>query len=462
METALRSTDLRWIMTKWVLTSSWRPLSGAASGLVRDALDSARRRRQYLELPGVGHTDFNLYARQHILDPYPAYRKMLAGPAVHYNPRTNLWVISRYDDVRAALRANDVLSSADGIMPFRAPGIPMMVTTDEPDHMRLRRIVSKNFTRGELDKWKPAIRHHVDGLLAEMVNKPFVDAAAELAVPLPLGVLTRMLGVPPEDDALFTEMSNDLLKLARMNFSFSAREYAPLLKALPTLAKLSRYFSAQLETKRSNPGGTDLLSKLSASADEEALTDSELFWFILMLLIAGIKTTTNLIAGTILSLAEHPEQFQLLRQDPQLIPSAIEEQLRYTSPAQGAFRTAVSPYQIGETVIPKGARMVLLEGAANRDPRKYNEPDSYDIRRNPTDNVAFGYGIHVCIGAYIARIETQRVLEFLVEHVADIRLVDAARWDHIPGMRGPHYVPVTLIASDAQNPAISSAAPACT
>lgn len=451
-----RITDFRWALARWALTSGGRPVLGAVAGLARDVVDSALHHRQYLQSPGVGRTDFNPYSRRYILDPYPTYQKLLVGPPVHYNPRINLWIISRYDDARAALRANDLLSSADGIAPFRAPGVPMMVTTDEPDHMRLRKMVSKDFTRGELDKWKPAIQEHVDGLLDQMLGKPLADAVNDLAVPLPLGVLTRILGVPPEDESVFTEMSNDLFKVARMKLSFSFREYGPLLKAVPTLARLNRYFANQLEIKRNNPTGADLLTKLGTRAREETLTEDELFWFILMLLIAGIKTTTNLVGAMMLSLAEHPEQFQLLRQHPELIPSAIEEQLRYTSPAQGAFRTATAPYQVGEATIPKGARVVILEGAANRDPRKYPDPNTYDIQRNPSDNIAFGHGIHVCIGAYIARIEAQRVLEYLVENVAEIKLIGAPKWDEIPVARGLQYVPITLVPASDHQPAVSS------
>ena len=187
-----------------------------------------------------------------------------------------------------------------------------------------------------------------------------------------------------------------------------------------------------------------MLSGLLSSSEDGALAEEELFWFALLLLVAGNETTTSLLGTMLLSLARHPEQYRRLRESPSLIPSAVEEALRHTSPIQGLYRTAIAPYRVGDATVPAGGRVLLLYGAANRDPRQYPEPGRFLVERNPTDHVAFGSGIHFCLGAHLARIEAGVVLRELVERVSAIEPAGEPVWMQNPSLRGLRRLPLRL------------------
>jgi cytochrome P450 len=200
--------------------------------------------------------------------------------------------------------------------------------------------------------------------------------------------------------------------------------------------------------------GDDLISMLAAPSGEDTLSDDEVFWTASMLVGAGSETTTNLISGLFLTLAQRPDVYTRLREHPELIPAAIEEQLRLVSPVQGFYRTATRDYPVGDHTIPAGARVLVLYAAANRDPRHYPDPDTFDLDRNPTDHLAFGGGAHYCLGTHLTRIEVSRVLTQLTPHVKEIRLAGEHRYLVNATMRGLEHLPVELV------PAESGAAPA--
>ena len=213
---------------------------------------------------------------------------------------------------------------------------------------------------------------------------------------------------------------------------------------LGSTIKLNYYMADQFERLRREPGD-DVLSSLIASSDEGQLTPNELFWFAFMLLVAGNETTTSLLGTMALSFARHPDQYARVREDPDLVPSAVEESLRHGSPIQGLYRTASADHAVGDAFIPAGGRVLLLYGAANRDPRQYADPDTFDVARNPTDHVAFGSGIHFCLGAHLARLEGQVVLRELIERVSAIELTGEPRWNENPSVRGLARLPVRLV-----------------
>jgi cytochrome P450 len=374
-------------------------------------------------------------------DPHPAYRALLAGPNLHYNRRRALWYVVRYDDVRAAARSHDSLSSAESVAPYRAH-IPTMLTSDRPEHTRLRRLVTADFTRDAVQRQRPAIERLAAESVDRMLADGKTDAVERLASPLPVAVIAQLLGVPPADFPDFRDWSDKVVKAFAIGRGLDAiRDSADVLGST---IRLNHYMSEQFERLRREPGD-DVLSGLIASSDGGELTPDELFWFAFMLLVAGNETTTSLLGTMMLSFARHPDQFARVREEPDLVPSAVEESLRHGSPIQGLYRTASADHPVGDAFIPAGGRVLLLYGAANRDPRHYADPESFDVARNPTDHVAFGSGIHFCLGAHLARLEGQVVLDELIRRVGAIELAGEPVWNENPSVRGLACLPVRLV-----------------
>ncbi len=372
-------------------------------------------------------------------DPAGAFRRLHARPGVHAAGR-GVFALAGYDDVRAAARAHDVLISGGGVT--RAPArLPMLITLDRPRHDELRRLVAPLFTAARSTQMQDGIRALVADALDRMVATPGSDAVAELTVPLPVTVIARVLGVPERDLRRLHAWSDGVVEgfHAGMSLFASARG----LRSIGAALSLHRYFTAHFARLRDEPGD-DVISALLSSNDGGALDDEELFWFSLLLLVAGNETTTNLIGSLLFALARDPEAYARLRDEPQLIPAAVEEGLRWGSPIQGLYRTAAADYTVGETTIPRGARVLLLFGAANRDPRKYPDPDRFAVDRNPTDHLAFGMGIHFCLGAQLARLEARVVLEELIARAARLELAGTPQFTRNPTVFGPRRLPLRL------------------
>ena len=272
--------------------------------------------------------------------------------------------------MRAAARAHDALSSAEGVSPYRAH-IPMMISRDRPEHTRLRKLVTREFTRDAMERQRPAVERIARDAVGEMAAQGNCDGVALLASPLPVMVIARVLGVPESDFPAFREWSDKIIK------GFAVRRGPAALRdsadVLGSAIKFYAYTQEQFQRLRREPGD-DVLSGLIASSDEGNLTEDELYWFALMLLLAGNETTTSLLGTMLLAFAERPDQYARVREDPELVPSAVEEALRHGSPIQSLYRTAVARYPVGDATIPAGGRVLLLFAAANRDPRNYAEP----------------------------------------------------------------------------------------
>jgi cytochrome P450 len=275
-----------------------------------------------------------------------------------------------------------------------------------------------------------------------------VDAAAELATPIPVDVIAELLGVPRADRARFRAWSDAIV----VGFSFApGNRVRTSASVLPAVFRLHAYFNAVFR-ERHDAGSGDLVSHLTRSSDEGQLSAEELFWFALLLLVAGNETTTNLLGTMLLTLAQDPEAFRRLRQEPELISPAVEESLRLHSPIQATYRTAMAPYEVAEAAVPAGGRVLLLFAAANRDPRHYEQPERYLIDRNPSDHVAFGAGIHFCLGAHLARLEATIVVRRLVERVAGLALAGEPVWTSNPTLRGMERLPIQFQPADATRP----------
>jgi cytochrome P450 len=385
---------------------------------------------------------FDPFAPDVIADPYPHYRVLLDGAEPHHSQARDLWVLSRYEHVRSAARAHDRLSSAEGIAYARF-ALPMMITLDPPDHTRLRRVVSRDFTPRAIESWRGMVERIVEGLVDDALARRHVDLATLACAPLPIMAIASVMGIPSEDHAEFKQWSDGVVegfKLAdEANLNAESTE-----RILASIRSLHAYFHALFEARRQQPRD-DLVSTLMTPKDGEALSADELFWFCFLLLVAGNETTTNLLGNLLLALLSEPSQLAQLRQRPELIPSAVEEGLRYDPPLQGFFRTATAPYRVASTDIPEGERVLLLFAAANRDPRQWTEPDRFDVTRQPGDHLAFGSGIHFCLGAPLARLEVASFLRHLLDRTRSIELAGDVVRTRNPTIRGVEQLPVELI-----------------
>ena len=375
-----------------------------------------------------------------IAEPHQAYRRLHAGDRVHYNPKRFLWILSRLDDVREAARNDTALSSADGPARtrFRAP---ILVSTDGDKHARLRRQVLPAFTKAALESWRPIINQLATETVRDVLNNPGCDMVQRLAIPMPVGLIAQLLGVPDTDVDDFRRWSQASVQIT--DLALTTHGVRKLVGALSGSWAMHRYFRRQFAVGGLK-GSNTILGRLLAENRDGSLTDIELFYFAMLLLLAGNETTTNLLGGMVATLAAHPEQFDLVRTDHDLIPMTIEELLRYLSPAQHIYRTALTDYRVGDVTIPAGARVMLSVGAANRDPLVFNEPDEFWVKRNPTQHIAFGFGAHLCIGAQLTRMEAQAVLRELATHVSRISIIGEPQWSTTSLLRGPTRLRVQL------------------
>lgn len=389
-------------------------------------------------------TDFDPFAPETMRDPYPGYRALLSGSKVWYSRKRGIWIIPGYDEVKQALRDNDALSSAESQARFRVR-LKTMNATDPPEHTRLRHSVSRAFTPRAMKSWEFHVNRAADELVNAMIRRQRVEIVADLAKPLPNRLITMMLAIPEEDRQQFLDWADTINEAA----------FAPLtphgiamnMRSSQAVIAMYRHLAPMIKARRSAPGD-DLISMLAAPAGESTLSDDEVFWTTSMLVGAGSETTTNLISGLFLTLAQRPDVYSRLRENPELIRPAIDEQLRLVSPVQGFYRTATRDYPVGEHTIPAGARVLVLYAAANRDPRHYPDPDDFDLDRNPTDHLAFGSGAHYCLGTHLTRMEVSRVLTQLIQRVKAIRLDGEYRYMVNATMRGLEHLPIELVLAD--------------
>jgi len=374
---------------------------------------------------------FNPFDPDFRVDPYPTYKRFREEDPVHKTP-FGPWVVSRYADCVAILR--DPRSSSDAtksneFAQFAAANPRIAEDTsrpflfmDPPDHTRLRGLVSKAFTPKVVEGLRPRIQQIVDQLIASVVERGSLEVIEDLAYPLPVQVISEMLGVPPEDHETFKGWSAVL-----------ARSLDPDLGTLPPeeierREKIANDFVAyfeQLFDKRRKDPRDDLLSALLAAEEEgDKLSPNELVTTCILLLVAGHETTVNLIGNGVLALLRHPDQLARLRADPSLDKSAVEEFLRFDPPVQFTVRTMLDEYAIGDRVIAKGEQAIVGLASANRDASQFTEPDHLDVARSDNRHVAFGFGAHFCLGAPLARAEGQIALGTLVRRLDGLELLD--------------------------------------
>jgi cytochrome P450 len=369
-----------------------------------------------------------------LTDPYPAYRQLRATAPVWKAP-FGRWLISGYEDCDHVLRDRRMgkdytdpaaLMNRFGPTALSEPSVVelshMMLMRDPPDHTRLRGLITKAFTGRNIARLRGNIAAIADNLLDRVAADGGMDAMRDLAYPLPVLVICELLGIPEHDRAGFA--ANPSFNGGLLNLVPPTRE--ELDSANANTAERGAYFDGLFEQRRREP--RDDLITLLVQAEEagDRLTPEELRANVMLLFAAGHETTVNLIGNGLLALLRHPEQWRALRDDPTLIPNAIEELLRYDSPVQASLRIMLEPADIGGVALAKGESVVTLIGAANRDPAVFTEPDRLDIARQQRRPLSFGAGIHFCIGAQLARMEAEVVLETLLRRLPALRLSSRA------------------------------------
>lgn len=413
-----------------------------ATAVAMNVSAAVRTRRQgYSVLTGAEITDYDPMDPIVAAQPHDAYRRLHAGGRVHYNPKRSTWILHRFEDVRAAAKDSERITVSEGVTRMRF-SLPLLIFTDGDKHTRMRKQVFPAFTRAALESWQPLVDTLAHDLVAEAIGKPEVDIVQALGIPMPTRVIATLLGIPDADIHRFRDWSENAIKL--LDFTPSPAGVTASLHSIRAVLALRKYFMRQFASGKLK-GSESVLGRLLAGNADGSVSDAELFWFALLLLLAGNETTTNLIDGMVDTYARHPDQFDAIRADPSLIPAAVEEQLRYTSPIQGLYRTASADYEIGNATIPAGARLLLLFGAANRDPEVFESPDEFRHDRNPRQHLGFGYGRHMCVGAALARMEAQAVLRELASQVSRIEPTGTARWSANSSLRGPSRLPVRLV-----------------
>ncbi|MCU1450433.1 MAG: eryF [Acidimicrobiales bacterium] len=403
---------------------------------------------------------FNPFDPGFRVDPYPMYRRLLQEDPVHRTP-FGLLALSRYRDCAALLRdprtSSDARNSTmyQAMMQGRDPeevfgelaGMRPFLFMDAPDHTRLRGLVQKAFTPKTVENLRPRIQELVDELLAPALDRGSMEVIEDLAYPLPVRVISEMLGVPPEDHERFKEWSKELARALDPDFSLPMDVVERREKAASSFIA---YFKDLIGKRRRAPRD-DLLSALITAEDEgNKLSERELLSTLILLLVAGHETTVNLIGNGILALCRNPDQYERLRSDPTLVRTAVEEVLRFDPPVQFTARIALTDIDIDETTMAKGEQAILLLAAGNRDPEQFTDPHRFDVGRQDNRHLAFGLGAHFCLGAPLARVEGQVALETLSRRVGEIGLgVEQPEYKENIVLRGLAALPVTLTPSPA-------------
>lgn len=401
------------------------------------------RVRGYRGWTGAVNTEFDPMDPATASDPFGAYRELHRSGRVHYNPRRANFILSRLEDVRAALRDTDQVTSSEGVTRLKFSA-PLAVLTDGDEHARLRKQVQPGFSKGAMGSWKGMTEKLATELITDVLDNPGCDVVQRLAIPMPIRMIAQILGVPECDVDDFRRWSEAGVRI--MDFSPTPQGVIDAGKSMVAMAALRRYFLSQFAHGGLKGSGT-VVGRLLEHNSDGTLTDEQLFLIAIHLLIAGNETTTNLLGGMFDTLARNPDQYDMIRADPDLIPMAVEEQLRVTTPIQNLYRYTRTDYEIAGVTIPKGSRVLLLFGAANRDPLAFEEPGQYRADRNPRMHIAFGYGAHMCLGAPLARMEAQAVLRELVSRVSRIDAIGDTTWSHHSSLRGPTRLAVRLTAA---------------
>ena len=384
-------------------------------------------------------------------DPYPYYANLRREAPVQRLDPFGLWAISRYDEVLHVVKHPEIFSSS-AMRTLAMGGISMaagsgqmleaaelaqsdtLIAADPPRHTRLRNLVNRAFTPRRIAALEPRMREIAAEALDPCIERGDLELVRDLSTPLPVRVIAELLGVPASRFRDFKRWSDALV--TSISTTSADVDVSQLMEAR---RELVAFLVEQVAEAQRSPRDNLLGALVRAQADEGVLTEAEAVSFGLLLLVAGNETTTNLIGNALLALLEHPDQLGRVQSDPSLIPNLIEEALRYDSPVQGLLRRTSRDVETAGTKIPEGEPIMILFASANRDERQFAEPDRFDITRDTRGHLAFGFGIHFCLGASLARLEARVALEAILSRCRDLHRLDSGpvRWIDSLLLRGP-------------------------
>jgi len=388
----------------------------------------------------------DLFSDEMRRNPYPMYDQMRrTSPVFRVPPPFDMWMIFDYDGAKRVLTDHETFSSA-----VPAPK-NWFIFFDPPQHSKLRALIAKAFTPKSIADLEPRIRSLSRELLNKVIERGAMDLAADFAVPLPMTVIAEMIGIPGADWARYKNWSDVILKLSySMRGMEGDAEASTAISGFTAVTEEMDAYLAKLIQQRKAAPRDDLLTRLvEAEVDGQRLTRSEILGFVQLLVVAGQETTTNLINNAMLCLLEEPDQGTRLRAVPDLLPSAIEEVLRFRSPLQWIMRTPKRDTEIHGHVVPAGKLVLSMIGSANRDPKHFPAADKFDIMRNPNQHLAFGQGIHSCLGAALARMESRIALSEILARLKDLQMATDTPWQPRKALHvhGPTHLPVRFNAA---------------
>jgi cytochrome P450 len=388
-------------------------------------------------------------------NPYPLYQQIRSTDPVHWDEPMGFWVLTRYADIVTALR-DSRFSKAQGMAvalnrlpeaeqetarPLYDLFSKQMLYADPPYHTQLRGLVNKAFTPRMVEKMRAHIQQIVDELLDAVQDHGRMDVIWEFAYPLPMTVTMELLGLPPEDREQFKKWSDDFMAI----IGVVRREAHLMEKARQSLVEFADYIGNLQEQRRQHPQDDLLGALFSVEEEGNKLSHEEVVANSILLLAAGHETTTNLIGNSVLALLRHPDQMQKLKDDPALITTAVEELLRYDNPVQIMWRLATEDLEIGDKRINQGQMVNFVVGAANRDPVQFPNPDRLDLSRLENRHAGFGFGIHFCLGAPLARLEGEIAINTVLRRLPNLQLeTEALEWQESPTFRGVKALPVAF------------------
>ncbi|AUB36053.1 Cytochrome P450 [Nostoc flagelliforme CCNUN1] len=398
---------------------------------------------------------FNPFDSEFRADPYPTYHRIRFEEPVHRN-FLGSWVLTRYADVQAVLRdprfrsdnlpqrlknknpyLKDQHKDLNALAGFSSK---WLLYLEPPDHTRLRSLVGKAFSPSVVERMRPQIQEVVDELIGKVQQRGSMDIISELARPLPMRVISKMLGIPQEIQSQVYQWANDLSTI--FDPLNSLESFAHMNQVILKFSESLSELIAQREKKPQQ----DLISSLIAARNEaDKLSNNEILSLCMLLFATGEETTVNLIGNGMLALLRHPDQMEKLKREPTIIQSAVEELLRYDSPIQGISRIAIENVEIGGKKITAGEQVIVYLGAANRDPAEFSEPDQLELTRSDNRHLAFADGLHYCLGAALARVEGQIAINSLLQRLPDLKLhIDTLEWRKNISLRGLLALPVTF------------------
>jgi cytochrome P450 len=352
--------------------------------------------------------EYDPYSYEIDLDPYPLYRRMRDEAPAYYNPRLDFWAFTRFEDCYQAFLDWQTYSSAQGtvleLMGKDQYAEMLIIFMDPPKQTRYRNLVSKAFTPARMRALEPRIREIAVEHLAKLEGLPRFDVVREFTAKLPMDVISTLLGIPEQDRDQVRGWSNDILHR-------DAGNPMPTAHGIQSMLKLQSYFGEQMAERRRHPKDDMMTLLLEAEVDGERLEQREIHGFCNLLATAGNETVTKLLASAFYWLNAFPDQRRILAREPQHIPSAVEEFLRFDPPSQYQGRTLTRDVELHGAKLPQGARVMLVNGASGRDQRRFPDPDRLDVKREIDFHLGFGYGRHVCLGAFLARMESRVALE---------------------------------------------------